>query len=252
MLSRHLALPIVSEQRSKAMLSRVLLVLGLLLITVMPVVANDDLEAVTAAMEGGALLLNDLQADFVQRASVPGISGETKGKGQLFLKKGKGGTPLFRFNYSKPKQTLVSDGRTVWFHLPENNQVLVTDSQGAMAGDSATAINILTGLGKLSSEFTVRFAGKGRDAKGNYLLELTPRKKSPVYSKLQVTVSAEAVGSYLAVGKATDPFPLKSSTVYDTAGGHTTMEFSNVRANAGIESSRFTFTPPKGAEVIKQ
>jgi outer membrane lipoprotein carrier protein len=214
--------------------------------------AADDLPLVLATLEQGAPLLQDLQADFSQRAVIPGIAGETKGKGQFFLKKGKEGPPLFRFNYSKPKQTIVSNGKTVWFYLPENRQVLVSDAATLMAGDSALAVNLLTGLGKISRDFTARLAGSGRDSRGNYLLELTPRRKGSLYSKLQMTVSAAAVDAYREGGKATDPFPLLSSTVHDTAGGRTTLEFSNIRTNRGLDNGRFTFTPPSGVEVIKQ
>jgi outer membrane lipoprotein carrier protein len=214
--------------------------------------AADNLSTVISTLEEGAVLLKDLQADFVQRASMPGISGETKGKGKLLLKKGKEGLPLFRFDYSKPKQTIVSNGKTVWFYLPENRQVLVADTAAVMAGDSAMAINILSGLGKISQEFTARLAGSGRDSRGNWLLELTPRQKSTLYSKLQLTVAAAAVDAYRTGGKAKDPFPLLASSVHDPAGGQTTLEFSNIRTNRGLNSSRFTFRPPEGVEVIKQ
>lgn len=231
-------------------LSRLIVALVLLLVTAVPSGAADDLPSVIAAIEQGAPLLKDLQADFTQRASVPGIAGETRGKGQLLLKKGKEGALLFRFNYAKPKQTIVSNGKTAWFYLPENNQVLVADAESLMAGDSAMAVNLLSGLGNISQEFTPRL--KGRDSRGNFILELTPRRKSALYSKLQVTVAVTAVDAYRAEGKATDPFPLLASTVHDSAGGRTTMEFSNIRTNRGLDNSRFTFTPPKGVEVIKQ
>jgi outer membrane lipoprotein carrier protein len=233
-------------------LLRLLLVSSLLLCAGRFAGAADDLSLVMATLEQGAPLLTDLQADFTQRATIPGVGGETKGKGQVLLKKGKEGAPLFRFDYSKPKQTIVSNGKTVWFYLPENRQVLVTDTAALMAGDSAMAVNLLSGLGKLSQDFTARLAGGGRDSRGNYLLELTPRRKGAMYSKLQLTVAAEAVEAYRAGGKATDPFPLRASTVHDTAGGRTTLEFANIRTNRGINSSRFTFRPPEGVEVIKQ
>ena len=214
--------------------------------------AQDDLKVVVETLEGGYRLLNDLQADFIQRSNIPGIKAESKGIGQVFLKKGKDGPPLFRFNYSKPKQQIISNGKTVWFYMPENRQVMVTEAAALLEGESGAVMGVLTGLGRITRDFTVRPAGNGKDKDGNYILELKPKKKNPVYSQLILAVSGVAVESYRREGKATEPFPLVTSTVYDTAGNKILLEFSKIKTNRGIDGSRFSFTPPEGVEVIRQ
>jgi outer membrane lipoprotein carrier protein len=218
-----------------------------------PCHAIDDLAVVVATVEQGYGQLTDLQADFVQRAAIAGIKGETKGSGQLSLKKGKeGAPPLFRFDYKKPRQQVVSNGKTVWFYLPDSKQVMVSDLTGQSAAESGAALSMLTGLGSVSRDFSPRLAASGRDAQGNYVLELTPRHASSLFNKMELAVAASAVEAYRTGGKASDPFPVRSSTVFDAGGGRTSMVFSNIRTNRGMDSRRFTFRPPEGVEVIKQ
>ena len=83
------------------------------------------LKDVVSALEKGYASLQDVQADFVQKTIIAGINREQKGSGELLLKKPASATAMFRFNYTKPKQQIVSNGKQVWFYLPENKQVMV-------------------------------------------------------------------------------------------------------------------------------
>ncbi len=206
---------------------------------------------VVATLEKGYAALTDLQADFSQRTTVTSLSREERGSGELFIKKGGGAAAMFRFNYTKPRQQIVSNGKTVWYYLPDSKQVMVSDVATLFAGGNAIALSYLTGMGRLSADFTVSFADEGRDTKGNYVLELVPRKKNQVVAKLRLTVSARAVEEFRASGKVHDPFPIVSSVVYDQFGNRTRIDYSRIRVNRGIGSERFSFKVPAGVEVIK-
>jgi outer membrane lipoprotein carrier protein len=104
----------------------------------------------------------------------------------------------------------------------------------------------------ISRDYNSSFVGSGRDKKGNYVLELVPRKKNRVMAKLHITVSQRAVEQFMRDGKAHDPFPLVSSVVYDPYGNMTAIEFNRIRVNRGIGNSRFNFRIPQGVEVIKK
>lgn len=205
---------------------------------------------VLAALEKGYSALSDLQADFSQRTTIASLNREEKGAGELFIKK-TADAAMFRFNYSKPRQQIISNGKSVWYYLPDNRQVMISDVASLFEGGNAVALNYLTGMGRLSADFTASFAEGGRDRKGNYLLDLIPRKKSPVMARLQLTVAARAVEEFLASGTVPEPFPVVSSVVHDQFGNRTRIEFSRVRVNRGIGSDRFTFKVPAGVEVIK-
>jgi outer membrane lipoprotein carrier protein len=192
-----------------------------------------------------------VQADFSQLTAIASMKREERGAGELFIKKPAGATAMFRFNYAKPQQQIISNGKNVWYYLPDNRQVMVSDVATMFEGGNGVALNYLTGMGHVSRDFAISFAGTGRDKKGNYVLELVPKKQSQVLAKLQLTVSARAVEDFRAAGKARVPFPIVSSVIYDQFGNRTTIEFSRVKANRGIGNERFTFKVPAGVEVIK-
>ena len=206
---------------------------------------------VVATLEKGYEALADLQADFSQRTTIASLKREERGAGELFIKKTAGGAAMFRFNYSKPHQQIISNGKTVWYYLPENKQVMISDAASLFEGGNAMALNYLTGMGHLSADFTVAFAEERRDTKGNYILDLVPKKKSPAVAKLQLTVSARAVEEFQASGTVREPFPVISSVIYDQIGNRTRIDYSKLRVNRGVGSDRFTFKVPAGVEVIK-
>ncbi len=210
-----------------------------------------ELKTVIDTLEKGYRLLEDVQVSFTQRATIASLKREVKGAGEMFIRRPGSGTPMFRFNYTKPeKQQIISDGKTVWIYQPEERQAMMADLSAAMESGGVT-LNYLTGLADVSRDFTVTFAGSGRDRKGNYVLQLVPRKKSRLIERLQVTVSGEAVERYREEGKGVEPFPVVSSELFDTAGNRTLLEFARAKVNRGLGSSLFTFKPPKGVEVIK-
>lgn len=212
--------------------------------------APATLREVVDTLEKGYAALHDLQAGFSQRTTISAIKREEKGSGELFLKKGSGGNPLFRFNYAKPKQQIVCNGKTVWFYQQENRQVMVSDAAALFAGGNAIAMSYLTGLGRLSQDFTIRFAGQVPDRNGNYPLELLPKKPTPAVTRLQLTVAGDAVEQFRDSGKPQVPFPVVSSVLYDTMGNRTIIEYGSVKVNRGMGNERFTFKVPQGVQVI--
>jgi outer membrane lipoprotein carrier protein len=212
-----------------------------------------ELKTVVSTLEQGYRILTDVHADFAQRSAIAGIDRAQKGTGDLSIRKVSGGSAMFRFNYTKPqKQELVCNGKTVWLYVPDNKQVMQMDTEALFAGGNGLAISYLTGLGEVSKDFTIAFAKDHQDKKGDYQLELSPKKPSTVLAKLLLTISGTAVDQFQQTGKASEPFPVTSSTVIDAAGNRTAMEFSNVKSNKGINASRFTFKVPAGVEVVKQ
>ena len=210
-----------------------------------------QLSEVVRTLEQGYATLNDLQADFSQKSVLKSMRREEKGGGELFIKKGSGKDSMFRFNYTRPKQQIVSNGKTVWYYLPDQKQVMVMELAQLFEAGNGIAMNYLAGMGQVSKDFSISFAAEARDKNGDYQLELVPNRKSPAMSKLLLGIDGDAVESYLAKGRPVTPFPIVSSTVIDQIGNSTRMEFSNVRTNRGVSSSQFSFKVPSGVEVIK-
>jgi outer membrane lipoprotein carrier protein len=209
------------------------------------------LKDVVSALEKGYASLQDVQADFAQKTVIAGINREQRGSGELLLKKPASATAMFRFNYLKPKQQIVSNGKQVWFYLPENKQVMVSPVADMFKGGNSIALNYLTGLGHVSRDFNASFAQEPQDKNGNYQLELVPKNPSAVLAKLQLIVSAAAVDSFLKDGSVQDIFPVIASVIHDVGGNQTRIEYSRVRVNKGLANSKFSFKVPQGVEVIK-
>ena len=218
----------------------------------MPAAAKSaSLKEVVSALEKGYAGLQDVQADFTQKTTIAAVKREQKGNGEVLLKRPASATAMFRFNYAKPKQQIISNGTQVWFYTPENKQVLANSVAAMFSGGNSIALSYLTGLGHVSRDFDVAFAGEPQDKNGNYQLELTPKKASPALTRLQLTVSSEAVEQAQASGEVKNIFPIVSSIVHDAGGNQTRIDYSRARVNKGIDSAKFNFKIPAGVEVVK-
>ncbi len=211
-----------------------------------------SLKDVVSALEKGYAGLQDVQADFSQKTTISAVNREQTGSGEVLLKRPAATAAMFRFNYAKPKQQIISNGKEVWFYTPENKQVMVNSVTAMFAGGNSIALTYLTGLGHVSRDFDVSFAAEPRDKNGNYQLELAPKKASPALAKLQLTVSAKAVEQLQATGEVKDVFPIVSSVVHDAGGNKTRIDYSRARVNKGLGDGKFNFKIPEGVEVIKQ
>ena len=210
-----------------------------------------SLKEVVDALEKGYAGLQDVQADFSQKTTISAVNREQKGSGEVLLKRPAAATAMFRFNYAKPKQQIISNGKEVWFYTPDNKQVLVNSVAAMFAGGNSIALTYLTGLGHVSRDFNVSFASEARDKNGDYQLELTPKKASPVLIKLQLTVAAEAVAQFQKNGEVKNVFPVVASVVHDAGGNRTRIDYRRARVNKGLADGNFNFKIPAGVEVIK-
>jgi outer membrane lipoprotein carrier protein len=223
----------------------------LLCCTTQALAAEATLQQVIATLEQGYASLQDLQASFSQSTTLAGFPKPQKGHGELALRRPAQGTAQFRFDYAVPKQSIISNGKQVWFYQPENKQVLVSSLEGMMKGGNSIGMAYLTGLGNVSKDFNAAFAKPNRDKQGNYLLELTPRKATPILSRLRLTIHEEAVNALLADGQTKEAFPVVASTVVDGSGTETRISYSRIRTNSGLSAAKFSFKVPQGVEIIK-
>ncbi|MEK6665779.1 MAG: outer membrane lipoprotein chaperone LolA [candidate division NC10 bacterium] len=192
-----------------------------------------SLEAVVAGVEGAYARLADLRADFIQQAFNKSLGQTIKAEGTVYLKRpGK-----MRWEYRAPApQQIVSDGQSLWVYTPELNQVNVGEAPRALAGPAGS---FLAGLGKVSEEFTVRFLNPAAktDEAGNLVLDLTPRRPTPVLTRLILSVDPRE-------------FLTRKAVLYDQFDNTVTMLFTRVTVNPGLADRLFIFTPPKGVAVV--
>jgi len=213
--------------------------------------AQATLTEVVATLEAGYADLRDLQADFSQTTTLAGFPKPQKGHGALALRRPSGAAAQFRFDYTVPKQVIISNGKQVWFYQPDNRQVLVSSLEGMFRGGNGIALAYLTGLGNVAKDFSASLANQAQDKQGNYQLELIPKRPTITLAKLRLTIDGTAVGRYQADKALQNTFPILSSVVVDASGNQTRIDYSRIKVNSGLSTARFSFKVPQGVEIIK-
>lgn len=145
-----------------------------------------------------------------------------------------------RWEFEKPeKKVFVSDGKTLWIHDIEENQVIMNEHMQQTT--SVTALNFLEGLGSLGEDFTVSLAEAPARAtgKGHVYLSLVPKDQADV--QLERILLAVDRKDHLA----------DEVFLYDALGNETRLTFEGGKVNQAPKEGTFTLEIPKGAEVIK-
>ena len=210
-----------------------LLVAGSLLLSPPASAQTPDLDAVVNGLESTYGKMNDLKAEFTQVAKNRSLGQDVKAEGTVYLKKG----GKMRWEYKSPSpQQIVSDGTYLWVYTPELNQVNKGDAPKALAGPAGS---FLQGLGKVREEFTVRFLNPANktDGAGRPVLDLTPKKPTPLLTRLVLTLDPK-------------DYVVREAVLYDQLQNTVTMSFNRVVINSGLGDTLFAFTPPKGAAVV--
>ena len=207
-------------------------VLACLVFLVSPAHAQ-ELDTVVDGLEATYGRMNDLRAEFTQVARNKSLGEDVKAEGTVYLKKG----GKMRWEYKSPSpQQIVSDGTYLWVYTPELNQVNKGDAPKALAGPAGS---FLQGLGKVREEFTVRFLNPANktDGTGRPVLDLTPKKPTPLLTRLVLTLDPK-------------DYVVRQAVLYDQLQNTVTMSFNRVALNPGLSDTLFAFTPPKGAAVV--
>jgi outer membrane lipoprotein carrier protein len=168
------------------------------------------------------------KAEFTQTVTSPDGAKKKTSSGQFEFAR----PDRFRFAYTKPfEQLIVSDGKKVWLHDPDLNQVSVRPVSQALG---ATPVALLSG-GAIEKDFELAAqpAADGLD-----WVQAKPRQKEGN------TVQSLRVGFR---GKT-----LAVLEIIDTFGQRSVLQFKDVASNLKIADERFQFVVPKGADVIQQ
>jgi len=138
----------------------------------------------------------------------------------------------FRFVYEKPyKQTIVSDGTTVWLHDEDLNQVTIkklgetVNEQPLALLLDASAADKLFDLKALEPQGSIGF------------VEAKSKKPDAAFTDLRVAIVA---------------LQPRELTWRDALQNVNTIRFESLSKNGKLAADAFAFTPPKGADVLKQ
>lgn len=190
-------------------------------------------------------LENFLQTTHSGRASFTQVVTSPSREGQASKSKTSSGTfeflrpNRFRFIYSKPfAQSIVSDGKTLWLHDVDLNQVTSRSLLKSAGSTPATVIAASTDLKDLQADFVLQ---ELPERAGLQWVQASPKVKDGQLQSIQVGLRATSRGTELAVLEIVDAFGQRSS-----------ITFSQFEANPPFASSRFEFQAPAGATVTRQ
>ena len=138
----------------------------------------------------------------------------------------------FRWEYDKPhEQVIVSDGARVWLYDKDLKQVTARRLDRALGSSPAA---LLAGSNEIEKGYALSALG---NQEGLDWLEAVPRTQDTSFEKIR-----------LGFGKA----GLEAMELRDQFGHVTVIKFSTIERNARLAPEVFTFTPPKGVDVISE
>jgi outer membrane lipoprotein carrier protein len=191
-----------------------------------PVPAVSAAEALARRIEARHRRVTDLTARFVQTYRSGAIGREIVERGVLSLKP----PGRMRWDYQAPeKKTFVSDGRTSYFYVPADRQVIRREQADARDLPSM----LLSGQADIAATFEV---GLEPAAAGRQRLRLSPRKEEPEIEQLYVDVDAGD--------------RIRGILVIDAQGNRSQFVFDDIKENVGLQDRLFRFEVPRGVEVI--
>jgi outer membrane lipoprotein carrier protein len=173
------------------------------------------------------LAMGDLTARFVQTYRSGLMQRQVTESGVVSIKR----PGRMRWEYREPEKKLfVADGKTFYFYVPADRQVIVRKP----GGERGIPALLLAGQGGILTEFTV--AMEPAPSPGVQRLKLTPRREDPEVE----TVFLEVDGGDRVRG----------IEVLDPQGNQSRFVFEDIRENVGLRDGLFRFQIPQGVEVV--
>ncbi|MGB0848155.1 MAG: outer membrane lipoprotein chaperone LolA [Thiolinea sp.] len=190
--------------------------------------------AQSAWADGGRAKLNEffttvntMQSGFIQEVFDDKGKLKQKSRGMVFLQR----PGRFRWQYAAPDpHVIVADGRNVWVHDVELDQVTVKPTQRAL---SAAPVGMLLNKQPVEKQFKVT----EMKADGSRLewFHLVPHKKDSDFTSMDLGISKNGI---------------QEMVLEDKFGQQTYIHFQGMRLNVNIGGDRFKFVPPANADVI--
>lgn len=166
-----------------------------------------------------------LSADFIQTYRSAALGRELVERGTLQIKR----PGRMRWEYQQPeKKTFISDGKTFYFYVPSERQVIVREQ----SGERGVAVSLLSGEAGILSQFQAspEPEGEGRRVK------LVPRKPDPDVDRAYLELDADA--------------RIVGIEIWDAQGNKSRFTFGRLRENVALDDRLFRFQVPKGVAVI--
>ena len=204
----------------------------LLFVAIAAPARGEDIHQLARAVDEHYNHLRSLQSDFTEIYRGDGL--ERVESGTLWLKKPR----KMRWEYRSPKEKLfVSDGRIVWFYLPEERQLRKTEFR--KLDDLRSPLAFLLGKTKLENELQglSKVVDQAPVTAGNTLLRGIPQAMAGPTNEVQLEI--------------TPADQIVRIVLLEADGATTEFRFTGWKENVELSDSSFQFTPPPGVETVE-
>ncbi|QNP50452.1 outer membrane lipoprotein chaperone LolA [Diaphorobacter aerolatus] len=195
------------------------------------VASADGMQSLEGFMKGA----KSGRADFTQTVTAPSKDGQqpkvkTSTGNFEFQRPGR-----FRFDYRRPfEQTIVADGKTLWLHDIDLNQVTQRAQSQALGSTPAALLASAPDLSALKADFNLSSAP---DQDGLQWVVAEPKAKEGQIKSVRVGFAGET---------------LATLDILDNFGQRSVLTFTNMQVNTPLAPTAFQFKPPANADVVKQ
>lgn len=187
-----------------------------------PLLAAGGIDQLKAFLDG----LDTLQAEFRQTIQQPDDDAVYASNGIFYLKR----PGQLRWEYEDPNtQVIVADGKRIWLHDIELEQVSHRSQKAALEG---TPAQLLSGTGPIEKNFELQELG---EKDGLSWVELRPREKDAQFVRLRLALADNE---------------LKRMEMYDSFGQVTRFIFYDMKRNPPLSPELFVFIPPPQIDLI--
>lgn len=202
------------------MLNKIIFIISLLPLVLSAQNATDVLERVQSKFQS----LQNFEANFIQSADIDSQNGYSGSEGYFYYKKGN------KFRVDLGSMIIVSDGKTLWNYNESQNRVLINYVE-----DDASSFSIEKYIMEYPSRCDVKLLSSDDKTK-TYLLQLIPKDLDLEFNSIKLWINGEDLLNQLEL------VDLNDMTF--------TVRFQNIKINQKMNDSKFTFTPPKGSQII--
>jgi outer membrane lipoprotein carrier protein len=188
---------------------------------------SKDLKQVLDRLQRHYRDTNSFTAKFNEEVATVGAPKRQRQGTVSFRKPGR-----MRWEFETPeKQTIVSDGETLYSYDPDLNQVVETPLKQALKSSSATSF--LLGIGNINRDFKAAFANPAAPT-----------------GLVDLILDAKTGGYKIEVGLDPKTYNLMTLTLTDQLGDVTKIDFSDIHDNVELPDSIFEFKVPPGADIV--
>jgi outer membrane lipoprotein carrier protein len=174
---------------------------------------------------------NGFSANFFQESMLKAMQISDTAEGKLVVKR----PDKMRWEYSLPdKQTIITDGQSLWIYRPEDNQVMVGKApdffgQGKGAG-------FLSDINQIRKSFRIQILPAENEA--YHRLELTPLKPTADLSRIVLSVDKKS-------------FQVDQVMTFNSYGDETIIVLTDYQFNLSPDDGLFKLEIPEGTDVVQ-